>query len=74
MILHGKNDTSKSEVRNTTLDVSVKNIGNGKCIGCSCNNQSAKVNDVSDIGIMLNDLLSKRKEMKTTIKLELAFE
>ena len=71
-ILQGERTTECTN--EAKLEVSINDKSTTKGIDCTSGNQNLNVNDVLQVGVMLNDLLVKRKGLKTTIKLQIDME
>ena len=65
---------SKNDKQESKLEVLVQDNISAKCVGCMVDKKTIDVKDVTEVGGMLTELLSKRKGMKTSIKIEWTFE
>ena len=56
--------------QNCNLEVAVTHSNKDQIVGCSCIGQKINVNDIDQLGKLLNDLIMTCKGHKTTIKLD----
>ena len=56
------------------MEISVQDKSGVSSVGCSCSKQNVQISEISQVGTLINDIVSRRKESKTVIKLEISFE
>ena len=72
-VLRGETSSS-SKSTSTQMEISVKDNSGNVELGCSCNKQNVQMNQISQLGSMINDLVANKQGVKTLIKMEISFE